>query len=185
MVEARVYDSKIWRENVRTQILNLEPVPPSWQRLGGRGLIARVLLDEVPPECEPLGMKNKLIFCNGLLTGHMLSSIDRLSVGGKSPLTGGIKESNSGGTTGLQIAYMGIKALIIEDLPVDDKLSVLVLTMDGVRFDQANEISGMGVYGSAEILALRGSGTWLRQAFSTLIKTGYHRVSMLAVDWVL
>jgi aldehyde:ferredoxin oxidoreductase len=155
MVEARVYDPKIWRVNVRTQTLNREPVPPSWEKLGGRGLTARVLLDEVPPECEPLGMKNKLIFCNGLLTGHMLSSIDRLSVGGKSPLTGGIKESNSGGTTGLQIAYMGIKALIIEDRPIDDKLSVLVLAMDGVRFDPANEISGMGVYESAEILRKR------------------------------
>ena len=101
MPDVRPYKSQVWRVNVRTRTLNLEPVPPSWERLGGRGLIARVLLDEVPPECEPLGPKNKLVFCPGLLTGHMLSSIDRLSVGGKSPLTGGVKESNSGGTTAL------------------------------------------------------------------------------------
>ncbi|MEW6094765.1 MAG: aldehyde ferredoxin oxidoreductase C-terminal domain-containing protein, partial [Chloroflexota bacterium] len=98
---------------------------------------------------------NKLIFCPGLLTGHMLSSIDRLSVGGKSPLTGGVKESNSGGTTALQIAFMGIKALIIEDWPAEKGLSVMVLTMDGVRFDPADDLAGKGVYDSAEILKKR------------------------------
>ena len=93
MPEPRTNTSRIWRVNVRTRTLEMEIVPPSWERLGGRGLIARILVDEVPPGCEPLGPKNKLIFCPGLLTGHMLSSIDRLSVGGKSPLTGGVKES--------------------------------------------------------------------------------------------
>jgi aldehyde:ferredoxin oxidoreductase len=155
MPDIKPYELKVWRVSVRTRTLNLEPVPQSWERLGGRGLIARILLDEVPPECEPLGPKNKLIFCNGLLTGHMLSSIDRLSIGGKSPLTGGVKESNSGGTTGLQIAYMGIKALIIEDWPTDKKMSVMVLTMDGVRFEPADDLIGKGVYDSAEILRKR------------------------------
>jgi aldehyde:ferredoxin oxidoreductase len=45
------------------------------------------------------------------LTGHILSSIDQLSVGGKSPLTGGVNESNSGGTTGLQIAVAGYDSI--------------------------------------------------------------------------
>lgn len=97
MAKIKPYTPRIWRVNVRNRSLKLEPIPESWHRLGGRGLVARILLDEVPPECEPLGPKNKLLFCPGLLTGHMLSSIDRLSVGGKSPLTGGVKESNSGG----------------------------------------------------------------------------------------
>ena len=39
------YKSQIWRVNVREQTLNLEDVPASWQRLGGRGLLARILLD--------------------------------------------------------------------------------------------------------------------------------------------
>jgi aldehyde:ferredoxin oxidoreductase len=42
--------------------------------LGGRALVARFLLDEVPPECDPLGPYNKLIWAPGLLVGHMLSS---------------------------------------------------------------------------------------------------------------
>jgi aldehyde:ferredoxin oxidoreductase len=97
---------QIWRVNVNTQTLKREPVPETWERLGGRGLLARIMLDEVEPTCEPLGSKNKLIFAPGLLVGHMLSSTDRISIGGKSPLTGGIKESNAGGRTGMHIASM-------------------------------------------------------------------------------
>lgn len=52
------------------------------------------MLDEVEPTCEPLGPRNKLIFAPGLLIGRMLSSTDRVSIGGKSPLTGRIKEAN-------------------------------------------------------------------------------------------
>ncbi len=70
--------------------------------------------------CDPLGPENKLIFAPGLLVGHMLSSTDRISMGGKSPLTGGIKEANAGGRTGLHMTHMGIHALIIEDQPKED-----------------------------------------------------------------
>jgi len=142
-------DQFIWRVNVCTQTLTREPVPESWQRLGGRGLSARILLDEVEPACDPLGPRNKLIFAPGLLVGHMLSSCDRISIGGKSPLTGGVKESNAGGTTGLQMALMGIRALILEDLPVEPGLWVLHLSVKGVRFDRADDLAGLGVYESA------------------------------------
>ncbi|MGQ9833417.1 MAG: aldehyde ferredoxin oxidoreductase family protein [Candidatus Villigracilaceae bacterium] len=140
---------QIWRVNVNTQTLKREPVPPSWERLGGRGLIARILLDEVPADCEPLGPKNKLLFCPGLLVGHMLSSCDRISIGGKSPLTGGVKEANAGGTTGMQLALLGIKALIIEDWPAQSGLWVLHLSAQGARFDPADDLTGLGVYESA------------------------------------
>lgn len=90
------YKSQIWRVNVHEQTLKQEPVPDSWNRLGGCGLLARILLDEVDAQGDPLGPGNKLIFVPGLLVGHMLSSTDRISVGGKSPLTGSIKESNAG-----------------------------------------------------------------------------------------
>ena len=101
------YQSQVWRINTRTQSLLREPVPDSWSRLGGRGLLARILLDEVEATCDPLGPGNKLIFAPGLLVGHMLSSTDRISVGGKSPLTGGVKEANAGGRTGLHMAHDG------------------------------------------------------------------------------
>jgi aldehyde:ferredoxin oxidoreductase len=137
---------QIWRINVREQRLKREPIPETWSHLGGRGLSARILLDEVEPTCDPLGPQNKLVFAPGLLVGHMLSSCDRISIGGKSPLTGGVKEANAGGTTGLQMALMGIKALILEDLPVELGLWVLYLSLQGARFDQADDLAGLGVY---------------------------------------
>lgn len=136
----------IWRVDVRKQEFSREPVPPSWERLGGRSLSARILLDEVEPTCEPLGVGNKLVFTPGLLVGHKLSSADRISIGAKSPLTGGIKESNAGGRTGLQLTHLGIKALIIEDLPAEDGLWILILSSQGVRFEPAGQLAGKGVY---------------------------------------
>ena len=143
------YQSRVWRINTRTQNLQREPVPESWLRLGGRGLLARILLDEVDATCDPLGPGNKLIFAPGLLVGHMLSSTDRISVGGKSPLTGGIKEANAGGRTGLHMATMGIKALIIEDQPEEDDFRVLHLSSDGARWEPADNLVGLGVYATA------------------------------------
>jgi aldehyde:ferredoxin oxidoreductase len=148
-------EMQVWRINARARTLNREPVPATWERLGGRGLIARVLLDEVPATCDPLGAENKLIFAPGLLVGHMLSSTDRISIGAKSPLTGGVKEANAGGRTGFHMATMGIKALIIEDAPAEEGLWVLHLSREGARWESAEELSGLGVYESARRLVER------------------------------
>jgi len=145
----------IWRVNLRKQELHIEPTKETWSRTGGRGLLARILLDEVDPICDPLGPGNKLVFAPGLLVGHMLSSCDRISVGGKSPLTGGIKESNAGGSTGLQLTKLGIKALILEDKPEQDAWSVLHLSRQGARFDPAGDLVGVGVYASAKLILER------------------------------
>ncbi len=143
------YKPQIWRVNVREQTLKFEDVPDSWKRLGGRGLIARIMVDEVDAKCDPLGPGNKLIFAPGLLVGHMLSSTDRISVGGKSPLTGGIKESNAGGRTGLHMTHLGIHALIIEDQPKDGGFWVLHLSLGGAKWEKADELAGLGVYETA------------------------------------
>lgn len=145
----------ILRINTRSKSYISEVVPPAWEHLGGRGLIARILVDEVPAECAPLGPENKLIFAPGLLVGHRLSSCDRLSVGGKSPLTGGVKEANAGGTTGYQITFLGFKALILEDKPTDDQWTVIFVDDKSVRFDDANDLIGLGVYESAKRLVSR------------------------------
>lgn len=147
---------EVWRVNLPEQTLRREAVPEHWNSLGGRGLLAQIMVDEVPADCDPLGSHNKLIFAPGLLVGHMLSSCDRISVGGKSPLTGGIKESNAGGSTGLLLTHLGIKALILEgQLNGADGLRVLHLSVDGARFDPAGDLAGLGVYESARRLAER------------------------------
>ncbi len=142
----------VWRVNSRTKSFQRELVPSTWERLGGRALITRILLDEVPAMSEPLGPKNKLLFTPGLLVGHMLSSCDRISIGGKSPLTGGVKEANAGGTTGLHMAFLGIKALIIEDKPITDDWSILLVNHDGIKFESADGLIGCGVFESSQKL---------------------------------
>jgi aldehyde:ferredoxin oxidoreductase len=153
----------IWRVNAANHTVTTEPVPESWRSLGGRGLIPRILLDEIPPLCDPLGPFNKVLFTPGLLVGHMLSSCDRLSVGGKSPLTGGVKESNAGGTTALKLTHLGIRALIVEGEPTEDGWWVVHLGKEGGRFESADDASwglerglvGLGVYDSAARLLER------------------------------
>jgi aldehyde:ferredoxin oxidoreductase len=71
--------------------------PARYHLLGGRALTSTMVFEEVPASAEPLGRRTKVIIAPGLLGGIPVSSIHRLSVGAKSPLTGGIKESNSGG----------------------------------------------------------------------------------------
>ncbi|MGB3702767.1 MAG: aldehyde ferredoxin oxidoreductase N-terminal domain-containing protein, partial [Anaerolineales bacterium] len=146
---------KIWRINIQSKQHFIEDVPEGWQHLGGRGLLAKIMLDEVIPTCDPLGPNNKLVFAPGLLVGHRLSSLDRISIGGKSPLTGGIKEANAGGRTGYHLTQLGIKALIIEGRPEKSEWKIIHLSKAGVRFDEADGILGNGVYQSAETLTER------------------------------
>ena len=143
---------KIWRINTYTKEFKIADVPGEWEHLGGRGLLARIMLDEVYPACDPLGPLNKLVFAPGLLVGHRLSSLDRISIGGKSPLTGGIKEANAGGRTGFHLTQLGIKAMIIEGRPDGDDWYIIHVSKAGVRFDDAREIKEKGVNESAEYL---------------------------------
>ncbi len=145
-------EERVWRVDMANRQTGREPVPPSWQRLGGRGLIARILMDEVPPRCDPLGPRNKLVWAPGLIVGHMVSSCDRISVGAKSPLTGGVKESNAGGTTGLHMVSLGIKALVLEGGLPSDGWWVLHVSKDGLRFEPADDLAGLGAYAAAEKL---------------------------------
>ena len=57
----------------------VESVAEKYQKVGGRSLIAKLLLDEVKPTCEPLGKNNKLILATGLLAGTGVSSASRIS----------------------------------------------------------------------------------------------------------
>lgn len=90
----------ILRANMKRGSLGTEPADAWYKGWAGRGLIAKVLQQEVPPTCSPLGAENKLVLANGLLAGLHVPCAGRLSVGGKSPLTGGAKEANAGGTAG-------------------------------------------------------------------------------------
>ncbi|MFQ5340952.1 MAG: aldehyde ferredoxin oxidoreductase C-terminal domain-containing protein [Anaerolineae bacterium] len=148
--------SQVCRVNVEIDRITYEEVPAGWARLGGRALGARILLDEAPATCDPLGSHNKLIFAPGTLVGHMVSSCDRISVCGKSPLTGGVKEANAGGTTALKLVWLGIHALIIEGQPADSQArNLLYLSKDETRLEPADDLAGLGIHATAERLLER------------------------------
>jgi aldehyde:ferredoxin oxidoreductase len=109
----------IMRVNTKKKNYTLEAVPDRYQNLGGRGLTSTLVHDEVNATCHPLGPNNKLIFAPGIVTGTTAPSSGRISAGGKSPLTGTIKESNAGTSWGPSLASLRIKALIFEDSPED------------------------------------------------------------------
>lgn len=81
--------------------------------VGGRGLGARLLWDEVGPEVEPLSPANVLIFTTGPLTATGYQTSNRFSVSTKSPLTGTILDANSGGFWGMQFKKAGYDGLIV------------------------------------------------------------------------
>lgn len=137
---------KILRVNMARLQVKIETAEESYRFLGGRAFIARFMLDEVNPECEPLGRHNKLLFVPGLLGGSNIPSSGRISIGGKSPLTGGIKESNGGGITGLKLGRLGYKAVVIEDMPQDGKRYILHITPDDAGLLPADAYWGLGVY---------------------------------------
>lgn len=137
---------KIYRINMSNLSVIAEEVPEEWKLLGGRGLTSVVVAKEVDPTCHPLSRKNKLVFAPGLLAGTMAANSGRLSAGAKSPLTGGIKESNSGGTAAQRLAKLGVKALIIEDIPEGDQWYCLHVHKDGIEIKEETELLGKGNY---------------------------------------
>ena len=132
---------------------SIEDVPQDWAGMGGRGLTSTIVAAEVPPTCHPLGPNNKLVFAPGLLSGTVAANSGRLSAGAKSPLTGGIKESNAGGTSAQFLARCGCKALIIEGMPKEDKWYSIALTAGSLSISEETELVGKGNYTVAKTLS--------------------------------
>jgi aldehyde:ferredoxin oxidoreductase len=101
--------------------------------LGGRALTSAIVAREVPPLCHPLGAENKLVIAPGMLSGTTAAMSGRLSIGAKSPLTGGIKEANAGGQAAQVLARLGYAAVVLEGKPLKEGLYRLHINKDGVK----------------------------------------------------
>jgi aldehyde:ferredoxin oxidoreductase len=143
------------RVNMSDLSITREPLPEGWRRYGGRALTDAIVFAEVPPTADPLGPDNVLVFSPGLLGGTSAPNGGRLSVGAKSPLTGGIKESNSGGQAGHAFARLGIGALIVSGKPADPLARYcLVIEADGsASLKRVDEWAGLGNYELADQIA--------------------------------
>ena len=145
---------RMLRIDMTTGRITEQPVPREDLLLGGRALTSRFVDREVPPTCHPLGINNKLVFASGPLAGTLVSSANRLSIGGKSPLTGGIKESNAGGMVAYRFARLNIRALILEGKPAPGSGWRLIrLHAGGAELVPVPEgFAGKGVHAKAEML---------------------------------
>lgn len=114
--------------------------------LGGRALTSAFINKEVPADCHALGPENKLIFAPGLLTGTAAANSGRLSVGCKSPLTGGIKEANAGGQAGQVMAKLGYAAIVIEGDAPKEGLYKMTINADGVKIERDDSLSMLTNY---------------------------------------
>lgn len=146
---------KIYRVNMTDLKVKEEPLAKKYERLGGRGLTSSIVAKEVPAASHPLGSENKLVYAPGLLGGTSAASSGRLSVGAKSPLTGGIKESNAGGTAAHKLARLGIAAIVVEGKSSGDTAYVLKVSSEGVELVPAADLKSLGNYELVERLRKR------------------------------
>lgn len=144
--------AKILRINTRTREYRFEELG-QYAGLGGRALTSRVVLNEVPATCHALSAANKLVIAGGILAGSTAANSGRSSVGAKSPLTGGIKESNVGGQFAHKLPRLGLLAIILEDKPeAGAPFCTLVVKKDSVEFQDASGIVGKDNYAAHELV---------------------------------
>lgn len=119
--------------------------------IAGRYFIARTLTRDGVAKVDPLSPDNPLIFSAGPFAGTNFSNANRLSVGCKSPLTGGIKEANSGGTFAFALGQLGIFGFTLHGASED--WVVVRIPKDGpVTFDPAAPYLGKGNFEAARLL---------------------------------
>lgn len=148
-------DEAILRVDLKTGNVARRSLPEAWRILGGRGLVARIALDEIPPLCDPLGAENRLLILNGPLAATPAPCSGRVSIGCKSPLTGGIKEANSGGVSGHLMARLGLRAIIVENRSPTGEWRLLFVGSERSELLPAGDLVGLGTYETASRLRER------------------------------
>ena len=156
--------NNVLRVNLTEGATSNEPLNMEWAGLylGQRGLATKYLAEEIDPQCDALGSSNKLIMTTGPLTGTMASTAGRYSVVTKSPLTGGVACSNSGGFIGAELKAAGYDMIIFEGK--SPRPVYLYVENDKVDIVPADEIWGQSVWAADEWLHKKYQDPLLRIA---------------------
>ncbi len=143
---------KILRVNLTAGTVKSEPLNTEWARsyIGSRGLGSKYLVSEVDPKVDPLAPENKIIWATGPLTGTMASTGGRYTVITKSPLTGAIACSNSGGYWGAELKMAGWDMIIFEGK--SPKPVYLYINDDEAELRDAGHLWGQSVWKTEEVL---------------------------------
>lgn len=135
---------------------------------GCKGLAARLIYDLAPPGIDPLSPENVLIISTAPMTGTGAPSANRFNVTTKSPLTGGLADSNCGGNFGVFLKRAGYDILIIRGkakMPVQ-----LHIDADKVRIDDAGDLWGLDTEKTRQKLPSKGSHLVIGPAGENLVK---------------
>jgi aldehyde:ferredoxin oxidoreductase len=111
------FNGKMLRVNLKTKTIKTESLGKDLAEkfIGGRGLGTKIMMDEVDPKVDALSPENKLLIVTGPMTGNPVATGGRYMVVTKSPLSGTIASSNSGGRWGAELKFAGIDVIIFED----------------------------------------------------------------------
>lgn len=124
--------------------------------LGGAGIAARILYDEVQPGTDPLGPDNVLVVAPGLLVGPSVPTGSKTTFGFKSPLSGGYGKSIVGAKLGDQLRRAGYDALVLRGAASEP--SMLVIEDDEVSIEPADDLWGLDTFETGETVKERYSG---------------------------
>ncbi len=126
---------------------------PQDKMIGGRAVIDWYMTEFVSPRVHPLAKGSPFIVAPGLLAGSAAPSSARLSVGGKSPLTGGIKEANVGGMAAYKLGRLRTDAIVVEGKASD--WQILRISRQGIVLEPAKDIIGLDNYDACDRLRKR------------------------------
>ena len=118
--------------------------------LGGNGLAAKLLYDELQPNLSPLHPGSPLLFFSGLLAGSSIPTASKLSVCAKSPLTGIWNESTVGGKWGAELKFCGYEGIIV--VGKAEKPVYLYITPEEIKIKDAQEVWGEDTYHTSQHL---------------------------------
>ncbi len=144
------YWGRILRVDLNTGQVSVDEHDAKFYRtyLGGRGIVAHYLLREVPPDCDPLGPENVLVFAASVLTGTAIPGSGRNSAGAKSPLTGTYGEGEAGGDWGVKLRWAGYDGLVISGQSKEPVY--LSINNDTVELRDASHLWGLEAYATQQ-----------------------------------
>lgn len=146
------YSRKVLRVNLSRSSTDVEKLPDHYIKkyLGGRGFNMRRLYDEVPVDVDPLGEENKLLISVGPLNGTLFPGAARVNFSAKSPQTGILGDSNTGGFFGPELKYAGFDQVIIEGK--SDKAVYLYIKDGKAELRSADHLMGKDIFETQDLI---------------------------------
>jgi len=169
----QIADQEVGRVELQPGLVGVDGQDPATARVeqpgdafyrdlqGGRGFIARYLLENVPAGADPLGPENVLVFAMGVMTGVALPGAGRHSVGARSPLTGGFGESESGGFWGAEVKRAGWDAIVVHGAS-ETPVYLWIKEDQPVEFRDASGLWGMTTGECEEAIVDELGDQWVR-----------------------